>query len=133
MTDQSAAPAILPDSWSVKEVVADLKADIHKRLDYQDELLHDIATNVAQKADKTDLVGLSAKLDTKADKTDLVGLTVKRDLQFATIDHALTQHDGRIGTLEQHHDTHTRAWYVIGVIATICAILAGSLLAVFLH
>jgi hypothetical protein len=66
--NREAAPDLLPDSWSTKEVVADLKHDILGRFDKQDATLQDIARSVDGKADKADVQVLAAEHRTLADR-----------------------------------------------------------------
>jgi len=113
MAEELAPHAILPESWSVKEVVADLKKDLIDHLDKQDTTLGEI----------------SSKVDTKADKSDLVVLGTK-----------IESHGTRITTLEQHRldqivtkQFHNKMWAVMGSIGGILAVLAGSLIAAFIH
>jgi len=113
MSEELAPHAILSDSWSVKEVVADLKADIVGHLDKQDLTLSEISTKVDSKADKADLIAIGFKID---------------------------GHGERITTLEQHRleqvastQFRHRVWAVIGTVGGILAILAGSLIATFVH
>lgn len=51
------------ETWSTKEVIADFKVDIVKHLDKQDITLATISTNVDKKADKSDLLALSSRID----------------------------------------------------------------------
>ena len=112
------APApLLPDTWTVKEVVADLKQDLVTHLDKQDLALAEISVKVDNKADKADVQALSAKFDTKFDS-----------------------HERRLVTLEDHKIDNEassrfrrRAWAVVGTVAGVLAILGGSLIAVFVH
>lgn len=113
MSAESAPDSLFPESWSVKEVVADLKQDLVGHLDKQDAVLHEISAKVDSKADKTDVVLLGAKIDGHAE---------------------------RITTLEQHRaetlaatQFRHRVWAVIGTVGGILAILAGSLIAAFVH
>lgn len=105
--------ALVPETWSVKEVVADLKADLIGHLDKQDVTLSDISHKVDGKADKADVATLGAKID---------------------------GHAARIGSLEDHRKEQIaatqfrhRVWAVIGTVGGILAILAGSLIAAFVH
>ena len=119
MAEELAPHSILPDSWSVKEVVADLKADL----------------KADQAATKADIVGhldkqdvtlgeISAKVDSKADKTDVVLLGVKID-----------GHAQRITSLETHRaeqlsssSLHRRIWAAAGTVGGILAVLIASLI-----
>jgi hypothetical protein len=94
-------------------VVADLKADLVKHLDKQDVVL----------------VSIDRRLDSKADKLDLAALGNKLD-----------GHATRLTTLEQHRAddlsarrTRNRIWAAVGSVAGILAIIAGSLIAAFVH
>lgn len=124
MLDDHAPEPILPESWSVKEVVADLKADLKAG---QTALKADIVEHL----DKQDITlgEISTKVDSKADKADLLVLTSK-----------IEGHGTRITTLEQHRldqlaakQFHNRMWAVVGTIGGILAVLAGSLIAAFVH
>ena len=113
MAEELAPHAILSDSWSAKEVFADMKADIVSHLDKQDLTLGEIITKVDSKADKADLIAIGLKID---------------------------GHGERITTLEQHRleqvastQFRHRVWAVIGTVGGILAILAGSLIATFVH
>ena len=106
-----------PDTWTVKEVVADLKTDIVGHLNKQDGML----------------VEIDRKVDGKADKADLVNLATEVRVGF-------DDHGKRITKLEEHRlDTEaskrfrTRAWAVAGTIGGILAIIAGSLIAAYVH
>lgn len=104
---------LLPDTWTVKEVVADLKSDLVGHLTVQDGMLREI----------------DRKVDSKADKADLLALGIKID-----------GHGSRITALEEHRlDTvaskrfRNRAWTVAGSIAGVLAILGGALIGAFVH
>ena len=110
--DQAPMP-ILPETWTVKEVVADLKSDLIDHLDKQDNVLREI----------------DRKVDSKADKADLVALGVKID-----------GHGSRIASLEEHRTEQesskkfrNRAWAVAGTITSISAIIIGSLIGAHFH
>lgn len=97
-----------PDTWTTKEVIADLKSDLVDHLNKQDGALADI----------------SKKVDTKADKADLFVLSQKIDGQGA-----------RITKLEDYRTEETairksrlRLWATAGAAAGIAATLAGSLI-----
>lgn len=108
MAEELAPRAILPESWSVKEVVADLKKDLVDHLDKQDTTLGEI----------------SRKVDSKADKADLVVLGIK-----------IEGHGERISQLEQHRteqlaasQLHRRLWAAVGTVGGIVAILIAGLI-----
>ena len=101
------------ETWTVKEVVSDMKTDLVSHLDKQDLKLDDISLKIDNKADKADVAALAAKID---------------------------GHGERITTLEQHRlddlaskRFRNRVWTVIGSVSGILAILAGSLIAAFVH
>lgn len=113
MAEELAPHAILPESWSVKEVVADLKKDLLAHLDRQDVALSEI----------------SLKVDSKADKADLVLLGVKID-----------GHSQRISSLEDARGEETanrqfrrRVWAAVATVSGIVAILVSSLIAAHVH
>ena len=113
MAEELAPHAILPESWSVKEVVADLKKDIITHLDKQDTTLGEISTKVDGKADKADVLLLGTKMDS---------------------------HGQRITVLEQHRldqlaakQFRNRLWAVVGTVGGILAVIAGSLIAAYVH
>ena len=117
--DQSdrAPEPLLPDTWTVKEVVADLKADLVSHLDRQDSTLAEISTKVDSKADRADVQALSIKFENKFDG-----------------------HERRLITLEDHKIDNEasskfrrRAWTVVGTVVGVFAILGGSLIAAFVH
>ena len=107
--------AILPDTWTVKEVVADLKQDILQHLNKQDDMLAEIDRKVDSKADKSDLQALSGELKSH-----------------------IASDDRRLTILEEHKVANEssarfrkRAWYVVASVASILAIIGGSLIAAF--
>ena len=108
------APASeLPDTWTVKEVVADLKSDLVTHLNNQDKALNEIAISINGKADKSDVVALGVKLD---------------------------GHGNRITSLEEHRAElesgkkfRNRVWAVVGSVAGIAAIIIGSLIGAHFH
>lgn len=101
------------DTWTAKEVFADLKGDIMGRFDKQDKTL----------------VALGNRLDNTATKDDIAHLTLRVD-----------GHEGRITTLETDTMTvgavsvHKReTWKVAGYVAALIAAVGtciGTLLAV---
>ena len=101
------------ESWSVKEVVADLKSDLISHLDKQDSILTEISAKVDSKADRADVVLLGTKIDGHAER--ITSLENHRTEQLAS-------------TQFRH-----RVWAVIGTVGGILAILAGSLIAAFVH
>ena len=113
MSDEQAPPSAFPETWSVKEVVADLKSDIVTHLNKQDDMLTDISLKVDSKADKADLIPIVTKLDT---------------------------HGHRITALEEHRQDieanrrfHNRAWAVAGSVGGLLAIIAAALITAFVH
>ena len=113
MNEERAPEPILPDSWTTKEVIADLKQDLVGHLNKQDVTLGEI----------------SSKVDSKADKADLVAIALKID-----------GHGERITSLENHRlesiasrQFRNKVWAVVGTVCGILAILAGSLIAAFVH
>lgn len=96
------------DSWSAKEVFADLKTDILGHLDKQDAVLGEISSQLGSKADKADVVLLGVKID---------------------------GHGERILKLEQHKteqlastQLRRRIWTVVGTVGGILAILFAGLI-----
>lgn len=113
MSENPTPSALLPDSWTTKEVVADLKKDLIDHLDKQDTTLADISHKVDGKADKADLVELGNKLDRQGD---------------------------RLSTLEQHRVDdlagrrfRNRVWSVVGSVAGIAAIIVGAFIGARVH
>ena len=113
MMDEPAPASVLPDTWTVKEVVADLKSDLVTHLNNQDKALQEIAVSINGKADKSDVVALGVKIDA---------------------------HGQRITSLEEHRadlDSNkkfrNRAWAAVGTVAGIAAIIIGSLIAAHVH
>ena len=111
--DDDAPLSLLPDTWTVKEVVADLKSDIITHLNKQDSVLTEIDRKVDGKADKADLIALGVKID---------------------------GHGNRISSLEEHRTEvesskkfRNRVWAVVGSVAGIAAIIIGSLIGAHFH
>lgn len=103
----------MPDTWTVKEVVADLKSDLVGHLNRQDDALVKIASSIDNKADKSDVVALGVKID---------------------------GHGSRIASLEEHRTEvesskrfRNRAWAAVGTVAGIAAIIIGSLIGAHFH
>ncbi len=111
--NQPHPPVFLPDTWTVKEVVADLKADLVDHLDRQDDTLAEISTKVDSKADKADLVVLGVKIDGHGQR--------------------ITVLEGHKLDLDASARFRKRVWYVVGTVAGILAIVAGSLIAAFVR
>jgi hypothetical protein len=99
------APAdLLPDQWTVKEVVADLKTDILGRMDKQDFVLQDISTKVDGKADKADLVALVTKAEGHADRIrDLESWRLSAARNWAALGVAVVALSGLFGGLFGGH------------------------------
>ncbi len=104
----SAPLPLVPDTWTVKEVVADLKADLIEHLNKQDGVLTEIDRKVDSKADKADLTALGAKFD---------------------------NHGNRITSLEEHRANdlaskrfRTRVWAVVGSVAGTSAVIVAALI-----
>jgi len=121
--DEQTPPALLPETWSVKEVVADLKKDLVEHLDRQDVTLAQI----------------DRKVDTKADKADLVTLTVRLDKRINDLDSntsaSLKIHDVAIRTVSEQivervavERARRRVWAAIGTGALVAATLFGGFL-----
>ena len=110
-------PSAFPETWTVKEVVADLKTDIVGHLNKQDLVLNDIRTAVDSKADKSDLVELAAEVRLHA-QADAKGFE---------------DHGQRIQTLEESRAFRTKAWIVVGSAAGTVAIIVGAVLAILFH
>jgi hypothetical protein len=109
VSDERAPESLIPESWTAKEVIADLKRDIVHRFDQQDDVLDDISKKVDGKADKADVVSLGLEMKSLGD---------------------------RVGKLEEHHVEETaaaqfrhRVWAAIGSVAGIIAIIVGSIIA----
>lgn len=111
-TEEPPAP-LVSETWTTKEVIADLKADLVGHLNKQDSTLAEISTKVDSKADKSDLMLLSQKIDT---------------------------HGVRITTLEEHRlevesskRFRNRVWAVVGSAAGVAAIIIGALIDSHIH
>lgn len=124
MAEELAPHSILPESWSVKEVVADLKADLKAD---QASTKTDIVSHLVKQDEM--LTAISTKVDGKADKADLLALGTKID-----------GHGQRITTLEEHRTEELansrfrrRVWAAIASVAGILAVLLGSLIAAHAH
>jgi hypothetical protein len=106
------APApLLPDTWTVKEVVADLKSDIVKHLDRQDTLLREISNKVDSKADRADLIELGHQVQ-------LHGIADAANFK---------EQSGRIQDLEGWRQSSVRLWAGAGVVLVAMAGLLGGL------
>ena len=117
MPDPRPPASEVHETWTVKEVVADLKSDLVSHLNQQDGKLDDI----------------DLKLDGKADKTDVVSLAT----EFRT---GHEDHSKRLTVLEQHRlddlssrRTRNRVWAVCGSIAGVAAIIIGALIDAHIH
>jgi hypothetical protein len=117
--DQSeqAPTALLPDLWTVKEVIADLKSDLVSHLDKQDVSLVEIVSRLDGKADKADVVNLGAELHAHV-QTDERRLSILEDHKI---------------NVEASARFRKHTWTIVGSIITILAILGGSLIAVLVH
>ena len=113
MPENPVPAAQVPESWSVKEVVADLKQDLVNHLDKQDVTLLAIQSAVDTKADKADVILLGSKIEVHGERIT-----------------ALENH--RVEQLASTQFRH-RVWAVIGSVAGVLAILGGSLIAAFVH
>jgi hypothetical protein len=107
------------ESWSIKEVFADLKTDFSAHLDKQDATLDKqyVALNV-----------IDTKLDSKADRSEVLAMAT----EFRT---GHQDHGRRITVLEQHRSddlagrrTRNRIWAAVGSGTGIVAIIVGSLI-----
>jgi len=105
------------ESWSTKEVVADMKSDLVAHLNKQDAVLGSI----------------DRKVDAKADKADLVNLTTEVRIGF-------DGHGNRLTVLEEHRletlaskKFRNRAWAVAGTAAGVAAIIIGALIDSHIH
>ena len=103
---------ILPETWTVKEVVADLKADLVGHLNKQDIIL----------------TGIDRKVDSKADKADLASLASEVRAGFDDHGHRITTLEDHKLEMEAQRKTHSRIWAAIGTVAGIAAILGATLL-----
>ena len=107
---QHGPPSAFPETWTVKEVVADLKSDLVDHLNKQDAVLIDIRTAVDSKADKSDLVELAAEVRLHA-VADAKGFD---------------DHGRRIQTLEESRKFRNRSWAVAGSVAGIIAVIVAA-------
>lgn len=92
---------------------ARVEYSVREILDKQTDLLLRIDTKVDAKADKADVVALGHRLDGHAERID-----------------RLEEH--RLET-DQVRTFRRRAWAVAGTVGGIAAVLAGSLIAAFVH
>jgi hypothetical protein len=103
---------LLPDTWTVKEVVADLKSDLVSHLNKQDEVLTAIDRKIEAKADKADVIALGGTLTTHIVESGI-----------------------RLTTLEEHRASvemsrrfRNRVWAVAGSVATLVVVILAALI-----
>jgi prophage DNA circulation protein len=99
---------ILPETWTVKEVIADFKTVMGDRMDKQDGMLMEIDRKVDSKADKADVQAVVASV------VDLTRRTI-----------VLEQHKTETESARRFRN---RAWAIAGSIASVLALGGAALL-----